>query len=152
MTVTPTLAWEYTNAKKLDHKIQEILSIYMVMKSKKCSLYKHIGHTGNSQTNCILSQKAWLSSPQSAATQQHSSEIRSNWRNCSQGQGLIFTSPFRARCLAQRRQFLYTLACAVNFLDLHICPPTLIHKIVTILRGVIYRFSMSFTSAKFVGW
>jgi len=63
MTATATLAWKYTQAKKLDHKIQGILSICIVMKSKKCCLHKHIGHIGNSSTNSILNKSLTLQSP-----------------------------------------------------------------------------------------
>lgn len=39
---------------------------------------------------------------------------------------------------------MYTPACVANFIHLHTCPPTLIHKIVPILRGAVYFFSTEF--------
>lgn len=55
--------------------------------------------------------------------------------------------PFCTRWLAQRRCLRYVLARVVNFVYLHICPPTLIHKMVSILGRVIY-----FTSRELHFW
>lgn len=130
----------YTNAGIKTHSGKETRpwnwrnSTYIVMKSKESHLRKSEG--SHQETQCEI-RKPDPSFPVSCHSQQ-GHEIRVSRRKSAWGRRLIPT--YLSGPAAQRSSghFIYILTGAVNFIDLRICPLTLIHSAVPILRGVIY--------------